>query len=152
MIAIDMVSGKKIWDKTYEGGCDRLAISPDGKTLYVPQLEGPNWHVVDAANGNVIATIETKSGSHNTIYSNDGTQVYLAGLKSPAALDCGSEDAQGGQHGGAVCQRDPAVYREWREYAGVRQHQRPAGLRSGRYQDRARNFTTWKWRAISRAR
>jgi len=83
MIAIDIVSGKKIWDKTYEGGCDRMAISPDGKLLYVPQLEGPAWHVVDSANGNVIATIETKSGSHNTIYSADGQRVYLAGLKSP---------------------------------------------------------------------
>ncbi len=82
MIAIDAVSGKKIWDKTYEGGCDRMAISPDGKTLYVPQLEGPNWHVVDASNGEVIATIETKSGSHNTIWSADGQHVYLAGLKS----------------------------------------------------------------------
>jgi DNA-binding beta-propeller fold protein YncE len=83
VIAIDAVSGKKIWDKKYEGGCDRLAVSPDGKTLYVPQLEGPAWHVVDAATGDVIATIETKSGSHNTIYSADGKHVYLAGLKSP---------------------------------------------------------------------
>jgi DNA-binding beta-propeller fold protein YncE len=83
MIAIDAVSGKKIWDKTYEGGCDRMAISPDGKVLYVPQLEGPSWHVVNAANGSVMATIETKSGSHNTIYSADGAHVYMAGLKSP---------------------------------------------------------------------
>lgn len=83
MIAIDAISGKKIWDKTYEGGCDRLAISPDGKTLYVPELEGPAWHVVDASNGDVIATIVTNSGSHNTIYSADGSRVYLAGLKSP---------------------------------------------------------------------
>ena len=83
MIAIDAITGKRIWDKTYEGGCDRLAISPDGKVLYVPQLEGPSWHVVNADTGDVIATIETKSGSHNTIYSADGTHVYLAGLKSP---------------------------------------------------------------------
>ena len=82
LIAIDAVSGKRQWDKTYEGGCDRLAISPDGKILYVPQLEGPKWHVVNAANGDVIATIETNSGSHNTIYSADGAHVYLAGLKS----------------------------------------------------------------------
>ncbi|MEP6715385.1 MAG: hypothetical protein ABJC09_07405 [Terriglobia bacterium] len=82
-IAIDAVSGKKIWDKAYEGGCDRLAVSPDGKTLYIPQLEGPAWHVVDSSNGNVLATIETKSGSHNTIYSADGKHVYLTGLKSP---------------------------------------------------------------------
>ena len=83
MIAIDAVSGKKIWDKAYEGGCDRLAISPDGKILYVPQLEGPMWHVVNAATGDVIASIETKSGSHNTIYAADGAHVYMAGLKSP---------------------------------------------------------------------
>jgi len=82
MIAIDAVSGKRVWDKTYEGGCDRLAISPDGKILYVPQLEGPKWHVVNAANGDVIGDIETNSGSHNTIYSADGAHVYLAGLKS----------------------------------------------------------------------
>lgn len=82
IVAVDAVSGKRIWDKTYEGGCDRLAISPDGKILYVPQLEGPRWTVVNAGNGNVIATIETKSGSHNTIYSADGKYVYLAGLKS----------------------------------------------------------------------
>jgi DNA-binding beta-propeller fold protein YncE len=83
MIAIDAVTGKRIWDKTYEGGCDRMAISPDGKVLYVPQLEGPSWHAVNAATGDVIATVETKSGSHNTIYSADGAHVYLAGLKSP---------------------------------------------------------------------
>ena len=82
LIAIDAISGKRQWDRTYEGGCDRLAVSPDGKILYVPQLEGPNWHVVNSANGDVIATIETKSGSHNTIYSADGEHVYLAGLKS----------------------------------------------------------------------
>nr|AUN35908.1 surface antigen protein [uncultured bacterium] len=83
MIAIDAVSGKKVWDQAYEGGCDRMAISPDGKVLYVPQLEGPSWHVVDGATGNVIGTITPQSGSHNTIYSADGKHVYLAGLKSP---------------------------------------------------------------------
>src|SRR4051794_6246818 len=72
IIAIDAVSGAKVWDKTYEGGCDRLAISPDGNILYVPQMEGPSWHVVDAATGEVTATVTTKSGSHNTIYSEDG--------------------------------------------------------------------------------
>jgi DNA-binding beta-propeller fold protein YncE len=82
VIAIDAVTGATVWDKAYEGGTDRLAISPDGATLYVPQFEGPLWHVVNAANGEVVGTIETKSGSHNTIYSADGARVYLAGLKS----------------------------------------------------------------------
>ncbi len=81
--ALDIATGKKEWDKAYEGGCDRLAISPDGKILYVPSFEGPHWNVVDAANGNVITKIVPKSGAHNTIYSPDGKYVYLAGLHSP---------------------------------------------------------------------
>src|SRR5450432_1402880 len=68
MIAIDAVTGRTIWDKIYEGGCDRMAISPDGKTLYVPSLEGPFWNVVNAATGEVITKVEPKSGSHNTVW------------------------------------------------------------------------------------
>ena len=92
MMALDAITGAQIWDRAYEGGCDRLAISPDGKTLYVPQLEGNLWHVVDAATGDVIAQIESKSGSHNTICSLDGTKVYLAGLRSPYLLVVDTRD------------------------------------------------------------
>lgn len=81
--ALDVASGNKIWDRAYEGGCDRLAISPDGKILYVPSFEGAHWNVVDAGTGDVITKIETKSGSHNTIYSLDGSHVYMAGIRSP---------------------------------------------------------------------
>src|SRR5690349_9410603 len=75
MIAIDAVTGKTLWDRTYAGGCDRLAISPDGETIYLPDFEGPSWQVVNAATGDVTATIHTNSGSHNTIYAPDGTKV-----------------------------------------------------------------------------
>jgi DNA-binding beta-propeller fold protein YncE len=78
----DLLTEKKVWEKTYEGGADRLAISPDGKILYVPSLEGPHWNVVDASTGDVITKIEPKSGAHNTIYAPDGSRVYLAGLHS----------------------------------------------------------------------
>lgn len=83
MAALDIATGRKIWDRTYEGGCDRMAISPDGKILYTPSLEGAHWNVVDADSGDVITKIVTKSGSHNTIYSLDGSRVYMAGLRSP---------------------------------------------------------------------
>lgn len=81
--AIDLATDKMVWNKAYEGGADRIALSPDGKILYVPSLEGPHWHAVDAATGDVIAKIVTGSGAHNTIYGPDGKHVYLAGLKSP---------------------------------------------------------------------
>src|SRR5436190_7125809 len=83
IVAVNAVSGKKLWDKAYTGGCDRLSISPDGKILYVPSFEGPHWNVVDAATGDVMTKIEPNSGAHNTIYAPDGSRVYLAGLKSP---------------------------------------------------------------------
>jgi len=80
--AFDLATDRLIWNRTYEGGCDRLAISPDGRILYVPSLEGPHWHAIDAMSGDVIAKIVTNSGAHNTIYGADGAHVYLAGLHS----------------------------------------------------------------------
>jgi hypothetical protein len=79
----DLVTEKNVWEKELEGGCDRMAISPDGKILYVPSLEGPHWNVVDGATGDTIAQVLTNSGAHNTVWGHDGTKVYLAGLKSP---------------------------------------------------------------------
>src|SRR5436189_3840014 len=38
MAAIDLLTEKTAWDKAFEGGCDRMAISPDGKILYVPSF------------------------------------------------------------------------------------------------------------------
>jgi DNA-binding beta-propeller fold protein YncE len=81
--SFDLITEKKVWEKVYEGGADRLAISPDGKILYIPSLEGPHWNVVDAATGEVLTKITPNSGAHNTIYGLDGSRVYLAGLRSP---------------------------------------------------------------------
>lgn len=80
---IDLVTEKLLWERQYEGGVDRISISPDGKTIYMPSLEKEFWTVVDAKTGDVLTKIVTNSGSHNTIYGPDGTAVYLAGLKSP---------------------------------------------------------------------
>jgi DNA-binding beta-propeller fold protein YncE len=80
---IDLLTDKQLWEKSYQYGCDRMAISPDGKIIYQPTLEGPQWHVIDAISGNVLATIEPRSKSHNTIYGPDGKEAYLAGLGSP---------------------------------------------------------------------
>ena len=80
---LDLRTDKVLWEKSYPGGCDRMSISPDGKTMYLPSLEGDHWHVINAMTGEVIDKIVPKSGAHNTIYGLDGSRVYLAGLKSP---------------------------------------------------------------------
>ena len=60
-----------------------MAVSTDGKTLYVPAFERPKWYVVDAGNGNVITTIVTEGEAHNTIYSPHSGRIYLASLRTP---------------------------------------------------------------------
>src|SRR5262249_34175944 len=81
--ALDLRTDEILWNREYDGGCDRLAMSADGKLLYVPSLEGPHWNVIDAATGDPVAKVITNSGAHNTIYGLDGSLVYLAGLASP---------------------------------------------------------------------
>jgi DNA-binding beta-propeller fold protein YncE len=96
--AFDLGTERLVWNREYEGGCDRIALSPDGRILYVPSFEGPHWHAVDAATGDVIEKIVTDSGAHNTIYGPDGRSVYLAGLKSPilAVADTRTHKVVGG--------------------------------------------------------
>jgi DNA-binding beta-propeller fold protein YncE len=84
VLAFDLRNDALVWNRTYEGGCDRLALSPDGRVLYVPSFEGPHWTIVDALSGEPIGRIETGTGAHNTIVGADGNAVYLAGLKSPS--------------------------------------------------------------------
>jgi len=84
LAAFDLLTDKKVWEKTYDGDCcDRMAVSPDGRILYVPSFDKPKWYVVSGATGEVIKTIDVPGRAHNTIYSEDGTRAYLAALSSP---------------------------------------------------------------------
>jgi DNA-binding beta-propeller fold protein YncE len=76
--AYDLLTDKLVWEQRYEGrGTDRVAVSPDGKTLYAPVLGGPKWVVADAATGAPIATIDKPGTAHNTAFSDDGERVYF---------------------------------------------------------------------------
>jgi len=77
--AFDLQTDKVVWEQSYEQQCcDRMALSPDGQTLYVPAVRAPKWFVVNAADGAVIKTIDKEGSPHNTIYSDDGAHAYLA--------------------------------------------------------------------------
>jgi hypothetical protein len=83
LMCLDLVTEKLLWERVYELGCDRMSLTPDGSVIYLPCLEGPLWYVVRASDGVVLSTISPNSGAHNTIVGRDGTEAYLAGLKSP---------------------------------------------------------------------
>ncbi len=80
---IDLTTGKIVWKKAYEGGCDRLSISPDGKTMYLPSFENKTWNVVDCKTGDIITKIPVFTRAHNTLYGLSGRHVYLDDIASP---------------------------------------------------------------------
>ena len=83
LMCLDLTTEKLIWERSYEGGCDRMSITPDGRLIYLPSLEGPFWNVVRGEDGEVVAKVILNSGAHNTVVGLDGSKAYLAGLKSP---------------------------------------------------------------------
>ncbi len=83
LMCLDMVADKLLWERKYDKGCDRMALSPDGRIIYQPSFEKDQWYVLDAMTGDEIARITPDSRAHNTVYGLDGQRCYLAGLASP---------------------------------------------------------------------
>lgn len=79
LAAFDLLTDKIVWEQTYGGKCcDRMAVTPDGKTLYVPATGGvAKWYVVNASDGTIITTVDKAGSAHNTLISDDGTRAYL---------------------------------------------------------------------------
>ena len=86
LACIDLVTEKPLWVEALEGGCDRMAITPDGRVLYVPSLEGPHWNVVDGITGAVVRKLVTGQGAHNTVCPPSGRRVFMADLRSATLL------------------------------------------------------------------
>ncbi len=84
LAAIDLGTDRIIWEKNYDGHCcERLAISPDGETIYAPAFGSPQWFVVHAATGELRASIGVTGWPRTTIYSRDGRHAFLGAWDSP---------------------------------------------------------------------
>lgn len=95
LICLDLSTEREIWRKTLGAYADSPAITPDGRTLYVPYRREDGWKVVDAATGEVKAAIAVARGKqyeqdsiaeigpHNTWMNRDGTRVYFEVLTEP---------------------------------------------------------------------
>src|SRR5919202_1035741 len=82
LLEYNLLTDQVVWAKTYNHGIDSMAISPDGKTIYMPDGElsrDGTWYVVDAATGHDVGTIHAGTGPHNTVVSLDGSLAYLGG-------------------------------------------------------------------------
>jgi hypothetical protein len=80
LLAYDLLRNRVLWQRAFPTGTDSLAISHDGKTLFVPEGERSMddiWYVVNDVTGEVTHEIHAAPGPHNTIVSPDGKLVYL---------------------------------------------------------------------------
>lgn len=81
--AFDLATGRVLWETSYAGGCcDRLDLSPDGATLYVPALGAPKWYAIDTAGGRLLATVDVQGFPRQTIFGRDGNRVFLGAWES----------------------------------------------------------------------
>src|SRR5882672_2493462 len=84
LAAIDLKTDKIVWERSYENHCcDRIAVSPDGQTIYAPAFGRAKWYVIHAATGELRATIGVTGWPRETMYSRDGKHAYLAAWESP---------------------------------------------------------------------
>jgi DNA-binding beta-propeller fold protein YncE len=80
ILAYDLRRNQIRWQRAFPTGTDSLALSRDGRTLFVPEgerTEDDIWYVVAARTGEVTHEIHAAPGPHNTIVSPDGKLVYL---------------------------------------------------------------------------
>jgi DNA-binding beta-propeller fold protein YncE len=92
MLAYDLVSGKTLWRRNYLTGVDNIAITPNGRKIYMAVGEASSsstWEIVDAGSGRIAGSIQAGSGPHETIVGPGGKYVYLGGVNTPY-LEIGS--------------------------------------------------------------
>ena len=86
VVCMDLTTDRILWTQVYEPSIDSLAMTPDGKTLYMPSgeesEEGGFWFVIDALTGKEKSRIPVYKGAHNTIVSRTRPRVYLGSLQS----------------------------------------------------------------------
>lgn len=87
LLAYDLRRGRVLWNRTYPFGIDSMAISQDGRWIYMPAGEkSPSgaWRIIAASSGQPTgAAIDGPSGAHNTIIGSDGKYLYLGGVNYP---------------------------------------------------------------------
>src|SRR5579875_2597753 len=93
LIKYNLITEQVVYKVAYNSGAnsfgvDSLAITPDGKTIFMPDGSASTdgtWHIINPANGQVTGTILTIPGlaPHDTDMSASGQYVYMEGVDNP---------------------------------------------------------------------
>jgi DNA-binding beta-propeller fold protein YncE len=83
LACIDLLTDKLLWTMPIGGYPDSMAVTPDGRFIYMPRREAGDWQVIDTERRKVVATIAVEGGPHNTVCNAAGTRMYLQALGNP---------------------------------------------------------------------
>jgi DNA-binding beta-propeller fold protein YncE len=87
LLAYDLRRGRVLWKHRYSFGIDSMAMSPNGRSIYMPageQTTSGAWRIIATAKGKPTGTvIAGPAGAHNTIIGPDGRFLYLGGVDEP---------------------------------------------------------------------
>jgi hypothetical protein len=87
LLKYDLIQNLIVWTQNYTNGIDSGSVTPDGKTIYMPDGEAAydgTWHILNTSDGTSRGSIFTVAGNaaHNTIMGFTGQKVYLGGLNN----------------------------------------------------------------------
>jgi YVTN family beta-propeller protein len=77
LVAIDPATQKVIWRAPLGGSPNHIAVSPDGRRIYITIVSGRFVDIVDAAKHSVIDSVDVGTGPHDIEISPDGQRVYV---------------------------------------------------------------------------
>jgi DNA-binding beta-propeller fold protein YncE len=87
LLAYDLRRGRVLWHRKYRFGVDSMAISQNGRRIYMPAGEATTsgaWRIIATSSGEPTGrVINGPAGAHNTIIGPDGRSLYLGGVDYP---------------------------------------------------------------------
>jgi DNA-binding beta-propeller fold protein YncE len=83
LMRISLTTDQLLWEQVYPKGCDRMAISPDGLTIYQSSFEKDSWYIIDANTGAIKKEVFMNKKAHNTLAHPNGKEIYMESLNDP---------------------------------------------------------------------
>lgn len=77
LVAIDATSRQVSWRVPFRGVPNHLAVSPDGRRVYVTIVSGNDVDVFDPAKRALVDSVNVGTGPHDIDVSRDGKTVYV---------------------------------------------------------------------------